>query len=142
MADRPITSAQVRSIHIALSRQGIDDATYRGILYERYGVETCKALTRRQASELLARLGRPLKRAPPERSRAPRPDPLPEGATRLATREQRGLIAELAAEVEWREPDGYAEWLKANMGLKRIATAAQAARIINGLMAMVRRAQH
>ena len=61
---RPITPAQVRAIHVAISRSGIDDETYRGILYERYGVETSKALTRRQASELLSRLGRPLPRPP------------------------------------------------------------------------------
>ena len=140
MPDRPITPAQVRSIHIALHRQGIDDETYRGMLYERWGVASCKALTRRQASDLLTRLGRPLKRGPPERPPAPRPEPLPEGAVRLATRAQRELIAELAAEVEWREAQGYAGWLRANMHLKRVATSAQAARVINGLKAMVRRA--
>ena len=137
MADRPITKAQVKSIHIALSRQGIDDATYRGILYDRYGVETCKALTRRQASELLTRLGRPL--ALPPRLRKRRPNRLPEGATRLVTPEQRKLIGELAAEIEWREPDGYAGWLRSNMDLERVATSDQAAKVIQGLLAMRRR---
>ena len=58
----------------------------------------------------------------------------------LATLAQLHLIAELAAEVEWREPGGYAGWLRANMHLERVASAAQAARVINGLKAMSRRA--
>lgn len=140
MTDRPITKAQVRSIHVSLSRHGIEDAEYRTLLYDQYGVETCKALTRRQASDLLTRLGRPLARPPASpRPRKPRPDRLPDGATRLVTGEQRELIAELAGEIEWREPAGYAGWLKANMGLERIATSDQAAKVIQGLLAMRRR---
>ena len=72
-------------------------SSYRGILYERYGVETCKALTRRRASGLLTRLGRWLKRAPKSpKSKKARLTRLPDGATRLVTREQRELIAVLA----------------------------------------------
>ena len=139
MPDRPITKAQIRSIHVALHRLGLDDETYRGILHERYGVETCKALTRRQASDLLTRLGRPLPRAAAPRPRKPRPEPVPKGATRLVTAEQRELIAELAGEIEWREPGGYAQWLRANMGLERIATSTQGAKVIQGLKAIKER---
>ena len=41
--------------------------------------------------------------------------------------------------IEWREPDGYAGWLKANMGLERIATSDHAVKVIQGLLAMRRR---
>ena len=140
ISDKPISPAQVRAIKVAQRRLGIDDAEYRDLLYARFGVRSSKALTRRQASDLLVRLGQPLPRPPGTgRPRAPRPDRLPDGATRLVTRLQRDLIAELAAEIMWAEPDGYALWLESNMGLKRVATSAQASRVIEGLKAMRRR---
>ena len=140
---KPITGAQVRSIHAALHRQGIADADYRAMLSSLFGAGSCKDLTRRQASGLLARLGRPLPNppgAPPRRPKASKPEPASEGAVRLATPGQRRLIAELAAEVRWRTGDGYRRWLKANMGLERVATSEQAARVIEGLKALKRRA--
>ena len=140
LSDRPITASQVRSIKIAQRRLGIEEAEYRELLDTRYGVDSCTALTRRQASDLLSRLGRRLPRPPGTgRPRAPRPPRLPENATRLVSRTQATLIAELAAEIEWREPDGYIRWLEANMGLHRIATSVQAGRVIEGLKAMRRR---
>ena len=139
MPDCPITKAQVRSIHVALYRQGIDGATYRSILYERYGVETSKTLTRLQASDLLTRIGRPLLQAAAPRPTPPRPEPVPKGAPRLVTAEQRELIAKLSGEIGWREPKGYAQWLRANMGLERIATSAQGAKVIQGLKAIKER---
>ena len=140
LTDRPITAAQVRSIKIAQRRAGMEDGEYRTLLFERYGVESSKRLTRRQASELLTRLGRPLPRPPGTgRPRAPRPDRLPGGATRLATRAQRELIAELAGEILWASPHGYAEWLRSSLGIERVATSAQAGKVIEGLKAMRRR---
>ena len=55
------------------------------------------------------------------------------------TPEQRKLIEELAVEIAWRESDGYAGWLRANMDLERVATSDQAAKVIQGLLAMRRR---
>ena len=137
---RPITAGQVRAIHVAISRSGIDDETYRGLLRERYDVSTCKALTRRQASEFLSRLGRPLPRPPGTgRPRAERPPRLSAGVARLATQSQRALIEELRARVEWREPGGYARWLRTSFGFGRVATSAEAGRVVEGLKAMVRR---
>lgn len=139
--DKPITAAQVRAIHVALHRRGIDDDEYRGRLMDRWGVETCKALTRRQASDLLHSLSVPLRNPPgePRRERAPRPDPLPDNVARLPTRAQRELIAELSAELRWREEDGLERWLRRNLGLDAIRTSADAARAIEGLKAMARR---
>lgn len=153
-ATAPITPAQVRAIHVATSRQGIDDATYRAMLRVRYGVGTCKDLTRRQASDLLAHLGRPLPR-PPGSGPAPSPRrraaeaaqaalPTPPRAAggrviALPTPLQRVLIEELAAEVAWREPDGYRRWLRHTMGMERVATRAAASRVIEGLKALKRR---
>lgn len=44
---------QIKAIHTAIGKLGMDDDTYRDTLRERYGVESCKGLTWRQAEELL-----------------------------------------------------------------------------------------
>ena len=156
ISDRPITPAQVRAIHVALSARGIDDDTYRERLERAYGVRTCKDLTRRQASELLRGLGQRLAQPPgsrpaPHRAAAPspsRPADVPyrrravaPGVTRLPSPAQRRLIAELSREVDWREADGYTRWLEKNMGLARVASADHARRVIEGLKAIRRRQQ-
>ena len=140
LTDRPITSAQVRAIHVAIARQGIDDADYRARLRAGWGVQSSKALTRRQASQLLHELHVPM----PVVTRRPAP-PRPRrrgaaGAVRMASPEQRGLIAEIASEIHWREEHGFECWLRRNMGMERVSSSAQAARVIQGLLAMRRRA--
>ena len=135
-----ITGSQVRSIHVAIARAGIDDDTYRLMLGE-YGVETCKALSRRQASELLRQLGVGLRNPPgkrPKPKRQPR-QTLPPGVTRLPSAAQLQLIKDLSTEIAWREEDGYAGWLLKNQGIRRVASAAQAARVIEGLKALKKR---
>ena len=143
ISEKAITGSQVRLIHVALSRAGIDDETYRHMLSEGYGVDTCKALTRRQASELLRQLGVALRNPPGKRPKARRQTtprtPLPPGVTRLLSPAQRQLISELAGEIAWREPGGYDGWLKKNQGIRRVATAQQAMRVIEGLKALKRR---
>lgn len=138
---KAITPSQVRSIHAALSRAGIDDDTYRLLLSDGYGVETCKALTRRQASELLRHLGVGLRNPPGTRPKAPRQPrkQLPPGVTRLPSAAQRRLVSELVSEIAWRQDGGYTAWLQTNQGLKRVATAQQAMRVIEGLKALKRR---
>lgn len=144
ISERPITAAQVRSIHVAKARAGLDDDEYRGLLEARCGVRSSKELTRRQASELLANaFGRPLPN-PPGRQR-PRPKrerraKLPANVTMLATKAQRALIEELAERVEWREEDGLARWLRSSLGIGAARTAAEADAAIEGLKAMCRRA--
>lgn len=135
----PATAAQVRSLRIAQRRRGLDNETWYGILRDRFDIARTRDLTRRQASELLDELGRQLARPPGTgRPRAPRPDRLDEGATRLVTAAQRRVIDELRAELEW-GPDGYEGWLQSNQGLARIATSAQAGRVIQALLAIRRR---
>ena len=148
ISDKPITKAQIKSIHVALSRQGIDDDTYRAKLDAMFGASSCKALSRRQASELLRALGYGL------RSRAgksPRPaaaptaaqttttpaaGKLPSGVVALPSLGQRRFITDLVGEINWRVVGGYAHWLNKNMSLQRVATAAQAAQVIEGLKAL------
>lgn len=140
ISDRPITPAQIRAIHVALPGRGIDDGAYRAILGERFGVDTCKALTRRQASELLATLGQALPRPPGARGpRTRKPAPTGPKVSRMVSPAQRELINELSGEIAWREPDGYRYWLRHNQRLERVSTSDQAARVITGLKAIRRR---
>lgn len=143
ITDRPITPAQVKSIHVALHRLGLDDAEYRAMLAD-WDVSTCKDLTRREASDLLARLGRPLPNPPGARPRTgprrrisnPALEPPAEdgdGVIRLATAPQRALIAELAAEIAWESEDGCERWMRRSLGLSRVRTHADATKAIRGL---------
>ncbi len=138
ISDHPITAAQIRLIHVTLHRRGIDDDTYRAMLRTRFRVGTCKDLTRRQAHDLLSTLGMRL-RTPPGAKSEPRPrrarssKKLPPNVIAMVTPAQRHLIEELSQEIEWREADGYARWLRVNMGLKRVTTVRQAASVIEGL---------
>ena len=144
ISTRPITPAQIKAIHVALSYHNIPDREYRERLHTDYGAKSCKELTRRQASDLLSRIGVALKRPPGAQApRAPRPRQprahTPSGVTRLPSAPQRQLIEQLAGEIEWRVPAGYTLWLERNMGLKRVSTADQARRVIEGLKAIKRR---
>lgn len=138
ISDRPITPSQVRAIHVALHRRGIDDDAYRDILRQRFDAQTCKALTRAQASELLLALGRALPRPPgarKPRQRRPAAKSAP-NVLRMASPAQRRLVAALACEIDWREPDGFRRWLRKSLGIERVSTAAQAAQAIEGLKAI------
>ena len=140
--EQALTPAQIRAIHTVLSRNAIDDETYRWLLKNRYGVTSSKSLTRAQAGDLLDHLSgkTPIQTA----SRAPRRRLRREGrgtptVVGLITTAQREFIGELVSEIHWRVEDGYARWLQANQGLNRApATRAEAARVIEGLKHMKR----
>ena len=139
---KPITKPQIRAIHVALHRKGIDDATYRDLLDRGWGAKSCLDLTRAQASDLLLRLGRPLPRQPGEQApRTPRRKhaPAPAGVTALPTPAQRKLIEDLIAEIGWMDGDGYRRWLFKSMRMRAVSTREQAGKVIEGLKAMRRR---
>lgn len=152
MTAAPISKVQIRAIHTIRRAKGIDDDTYHLMLKNLYGVESCKALSRRQASRLLGRLagrpytpgggkaaGAPVQAGPgasPRRKAAAggrRRAALPPGVAALATRAQRELIERLREEVGWDAEDGYGRWLLASFGLERVATLRQAQKVIEGL---------
>lgn len=60
-----------RTIHALLSRTGMDDDTYRSMLWDRFRVNSSKDLTEAQAAELVATLHQLL----PEADRAKHPHP-------------------------------------------------------------------
>lgn len=51
-----IAPSQIKAIHAATNKIGMDDETYRHVLHSRYGATSCKNLTWRQAEELLESL--------------------------------------------------------------------------------------
>ena len=149
----PITPGQVKLIHVMLGKQGIDDDWYRELLEDLYGVDTCKKLTRKQANELLTRLGAGQKpkaakppRPKPAQAQPAKPQPAKPPAPRrdgnvvaLATPAQHQLIHALAHEVKWRKQPpaaAYAAWLQRNQSLDKVRTTAEASRVIRGLKAM------
>ena len=144
ISERPMTSAQIRSIHVAKAAAGLEDGEYRDMLDARFGCRTSKGLTRRQASELLATFGRPLPNPPgrgrerPKRSL--RRTGLPPNVSVLPMRGQTELIRELAGRIEWREEDGLARWMESSFGWRRPRTSDEAGQAIQGLKAMCRRA--
>lgn len=147
ITNAPITRAQVRAIHVALARRGIDDGTYRALLQGEFGASSCKELTRREASALLDRLGRPLANPPGAKPRSAVRRPIAEpakapevedGVVRLATKAQRDLIDKLAGEVAWEAEDGFARWLRRSLGIARVRTGAEAAKAIDGLKGLKR----
>lgn len=135
ISDRPATRDQIRSIHAAKASAKLDEGEYRDLLAARFGVRTAKALTRRQASELLTSFGRKLPNPPGRRRRVRRPD----NVVDIASPRQRAKIADLVAAVRWREEHGYERWLRANMGLDAVRTAQDASNVIEGLKRMARR---
>jgi phage gp16-like protein len=51
--EKAIDPKQIKLIHVGISRLGIDDGAYRHMLKARYGENSCKRLTYRQADDLL-----------------------------------------------------------------------------------------
>lgn len=51
-----IAPSQIKAIHAVINKLGLDDEAYRQMLQGRYNVASCKALTWRQAEELLSNL--------------------------------------------------------------------------------------
>lgn len=130
-----ITKAQIKAIHVALARQGIEDGIYRQKLRLMFGVDTCKTLNRKQATTLLKSLGlpapKPARKARSRRATATRAQG--DKIISLPTPAQTRFIADLRREIAWRQDDGYHCWLRRYLGIARIRTRAEAARVIEGL---------
>ena len=132
-----ITTHQVRAIKAKQALLKMDDETYRDLLETRFGVKSCKELTRAEANQLLTHLygGAKKRRRRPSRKRQAAGRPAPAGANVVAmvTQKQLQLIDGLAREIEWRAGGGLDAWMKASYGITRIRTSAEASKVINGL---------
>ena len=134
----PITKAQIKAIHVALSRQGIEDGIYRQKLRLMFDVGSCKALSRQQATTLLKSLGLPAPK--PARQARPRRATRTQGDNIIAlpTPAQMQFISDLRREIAWNRHDGYQCWLRRYLGITRIRTSVEAARAIEGLKGVKR----
>lgn len=99
-----IAPRQIKAIHAAIGKLGLDDADYRAMLHQRFGVPSCKSLTWRQAEALLDALN--------GTQRTTVPAPLPrwaelDGRPGMATGAQCRMIEAMWAEVS-RAPDAAA----------------------------------
>ncbi len=151
MPSRPISSGQVKAIHVSLKAIGLDDETYRFMLNQKFGVTTCKDLNRKQAHELLNHLAPrrprltpkpkpPSKPKPPQTSK-PKTPKSPDNLLHLASPAQHQLIHDLVREITWHTADGYKAWLKKNMRLERVVSQANAQKVITGLKGLKRHAR-
>ena len=143
MTARAITPAQIRAVHAALTRRGIDDDTYRAMLAGHFEAASCKELTAAQANELLNLLNKGRRRSPdkPPRRRQPIKNPAPTPPVdgkiiHLPSRAQLALIEQLCEEIEWRL--SYKAWLKKSQGLTAVRTTTEASGVIQGLKKMKR----
>ena len=139
---RPISKSQIKAVHVALARQGIDDADYRAILREQFDAASCKDLSVAQAHQLIRRLygGRAheRRRRPIQQPAAPAPSRTAGSVVRLASAAQQRLINALVGEIDWAADDGYRRWLERSLGLAQVRTSAEAARAIEGLKGLKR----
>lgn len=137
---RPISKSQIRAIKCRQRGMGLDDDTYRGMLRERYGVESCTRLTMAEGHDLINHLyGGP---KPTKRRRVRKPAETPPAGdgnvVSLPSPLQQKLIGALANEIEWETEDGYRRWLKRLLGLDRVRSARDASRVIEGLKGLKR----
>jgi hypothetical protein len=137
-----IEPVQIKLIHIAKSKLGLDDEAYRAMLWGEFRVESSKSLSYAQAHQLIERFKTmgfsvvPKYRTPDRgnfRSRAPRRAPLPANVIRIISVDQAEMIEALAGKIVWKFADGYLRWLKKYMKIDRVKTAGQASDVIEGL---------
>jgi len=150
-----IRPKQIKIIKMAQRSLGLDDATYRDILRNSYGVDSCTGLSADQANALIDRFqGQGFKFEPkkPNRPWKQRPQgnwgggkPRPVGKPRsqgkitaLASAGEIEKINAVASLVEWRFEDGLQRFLESRMGIKggKVRTADEAYRAIEGLKKM------
>lgn len=126
--DMPITTIQIKAIHVLKAKLAMSDDEYRALLLG-YGVKSSTQLTRYEASEIIGRLTKllPAPVAAPSRIR------MPSNVIRLATRKQMAVIDRLSAGIEWRKEDGFWRWCEKQFGIKRILTTKDASKVIQGL---------
>lgn len=152
-----IRPKQIQIIKMAQRDLGLDDATYRTILHEAYGVDSCLRLTADQADALIDRFQARGFAFKPNRKRTtarkqwtqgqwgggkqrpvgtPRKEP--GKVVALATAAEIEKINAIASLISWRYENGLALFLEKRMGIKggKVRTADEAYHAIEGLKKM------
>ena len=153
---RLIRPKQIQIIKMAQRDLGLDDATYRAMLRESYGVDSCTRLTIAQANALIDRFQakgfafKPIKPRSPVRKQwtqgnwgggNPRPAGVPRKTGKvvnLASAAEIEKINAIASLISWRYENGLKLFLSKRMGIKggTVRTAGEAYRAIEGLKKM------
>lgn len=136
----PIEPRQIKLIKIGQKSLGIDDDTYRAMLTERFGVDSCTLLSKLQAGVFINELKRKGFRIVHKGGRpAPKAKPMPRekgNMVRLASQAQHEKISAVARLIDWRIKDGLTRWLFKRYSIDRVKTAQQAFLAIEGLKKM------
>lgn len=130
----PIHAKQIRIIKMAQRDLGLDDAGYRGLLADLFGVESCTALSSDQANVLIDEFQRKGWRM----VTAPRPvkaRPKGKNVVNLASREELAKIEAVADLIPWRARDGKELFFIKRLGLTagRVRTSGEAWKAIEAL---------
>ncbi len=141
-----ITRGQVTAIKMGQKQLGIDDETYRDILWTRYdGATSCLDLNFDQAKDLIEDfvsrgfvLVQPESKARKKRQKQSYPPRPPRGDKKviaLATKDEIDKVNAIAALIEWRVENGLERFLAARMGIKdgKVRTSRDAYLAIEGL---------
>lgn len=152
-AAKPITTAQIKRIHVVIHSLRIDDDTYRAALTERFSVTTCKDLSLNQAQAFIRELEAvAIKHQHPEEQPA-QAEKQPERFSNLDNRPGMASAAQLRKiEAQWSDvsivPDHDARGRALRTFIKRISGVADlrfldsqgASKVINALNAMQKQA--
>ena len=139
---KPIDKIQIKLIHLAKAKLGLDDDKYRLILNQRYWVNSCKNLSYDEATDFIKyfqSLG--FKIVTKRHTRKAGIKPAPTNIINLVSPQQLALIEHLREDIQWRIHDGYYRWLRKWLKKDRITTAREAFRVIEGLKGMLKRQQ-
>lgn len=122
------THAQLKAMFALGNKLGMDTEDLRGVAYRIGGVESLKALSKREAGRMIEELKR--RAGEPTESRSPN----------RATEPQRRMINALVRQMGWADqPERLRGWLRRYCGAEdiRFLTPEQAGKAIDGLKAML-----
>jgi len=144
-AEPLISKGQIQLIKIGQKELGMEDEDYRELLMNMFRVSSCTQLTQAQATKLIEHFGAigfALRGASGSARSATAPARWKGARTggkvvHLASQAELNKITALSYLVEWRRGDGLKRWLDARFAIKKVRTAREAFKVIEGLKGMI-----
>ena len=131
-----IAKKQIQIIKIAQQQLGIDDTTYREMLFNNFRVKSCTKLSHDQANALIGMMKKKGFRIKSSKSKGKRFPRESGNVVRLASQAEFEKINALSKLINWRVKDGLTRWLAKRFSIKRVRTAQEAYQAIEGLKKM------
>lgn len=122
---------QLQIIHIAKEQLKLDDESYRDLLQDRFNVSSAKDLSYKEADGLINFFKSKGFKIKKKRATVTMGDK----TIKLASRYQFELINVLKSNIIWRE--SYEAWLNKRMKIKKVLSAYEAFKVIEGLKGML-----